>query len=210
MIVTMPRIIQAVREMLDLNSVDGGLRLEGDRETLDLDRVIVGKVCDGVRLVHMSAPVWLLEHGHQFGPGRCVVDETRGWVELPDDFLRLVVFRMSDWERPVHTALHEGSAEYQLQSSRYAGVRGTPERPVCAIVSRGHGRVLEYYGTASSSSEVAEAVYIPEPRIEHGGVDISERCVRAAMYAIGWLTADTLSEYERGKDLENKVKMLLG
>ena len=38
-----------------------------------------------------------------------------GYTKLPDDFMRLVVFRMSDWKRPVTDVIQDTNEKYFLQ-----------------------------------------------------------------------------------------------
>lgn len=84
-----------------------------------------------------------------------------GFIELPEDFLRLRYFKMDDWDYGVTTAVSDESLEYRLQSG-IEPLRASPERPLVALVGRTHGRRLEFYGSADTA-EVEKALYIPLP-----------------------------------------------
>lgn len=195
MIYQIEKIKRDVRVALDQNMVSETLFAEGDVDTLSVDEIIESKIIEGVERIHKSAPVYLLESGHHFGESLFWGDRESGWVLLPDDFMRLVVFRMSDWERSVYSAESADSPAYIRRHSRYKGIRGTAQRPVCVLGVRPEGKVLEFYSCRSEEAEVSEGVYLPYPRIDAGGgVDISERCYGAVVYMIAALAVATYGD----------------
>lgn len=211
MIYQKEQIMRDVRVALDLNMSSEALVGAGDIDTLSLDQVIESKIEEGVRRVHLSAPVWMLESGHHFGDSLFWGEEGSGWVLLPDDFLRLVTFRMSDWERGVHRAYACTDPMYARQRSRYKGIRGTCQKPVCVIAVRPEGRVLEFYSCKSRQAEVSEGVYVPEPAFDrHGGVDISERCYRAVVYRVAALVAASFGDAAKAQLYEGLSNDSLG
>ena len=187
---------RAVRVAIDMNKGDEPLIMEGDSDTLTLDETIHAKLADAVRMVEMEAPAIMLESGHDFGgEGVFIGKDGKGFVVLPDDFMRLVAFRMSDWHRTVHDAIDENSPEYAMQSSRWKGICGNPEKPVCAIVRRPEGKVLEFYSSRDDTAEVTQASYVPRPRIDAvGGIDVAEDCYRAAVYRAAALVLSSLGD----------------
>jgi hypothetical protein len=66
-----------------------------------------------------------------------------GCIQLPDNFIRLVSFSVSDWEHTVTEALDESSPRYIQQYN--STLRGTPCRPV-VFLTQG-GTCLEFYST---------------------------------------------------------------
>ncbi|MDY6288408.1 MAG: hypothetical protein SPM02_03045 [Bacteroidales bacterium] len=208
MIFTVDRIVRDVRVCLDLNRSDESLVQEEDPETLTLDEIIRSKIEEGVDYVHSLAPYDLLEQGHNFGDSDLYWRELEsGFVVLPGDWLRLVVFEMSDWERPVYVPITEDSAEYKKQRSRVKALRGVAQRPVCAVVQRPEGLALEFYSCKTTDATISKAVYIPHAEIDaYGGVDISERCYRAAVYEIGVLTLVATGEADRAAAMTEQVK----
>lgn len=184
MIVQAEEMARAVRVAIDMNKGDEPLIMEGDTDTLTLDEIIMSKLADAVRMVVSEVPLHLLESGHDFGDCDLHIgDDGKGFVILPRDFMRLLCFRMSDWTRPVYEAITESDALYGRQSSKWKGVCGSASRPVCAVVRRSEGLVLEFYSSRSGRATVAQATYLPYPIVDRdGGIDVAEGCYRAAVY----------------------------
>lgn len=193
----MKKVVGDVRVLLNENMSGEVLEGLGDVDTLSLDELIAFKVVDGVNRVHATAPIRLLENGHNFGDGVYWADEHSGWVLLPADFMRLIVFEMDDWSRGVFSAIDEEDVHYPIQHSRWRGVRGTTEHPVCAVVWSSEGRVLEFYSCRSRAATVKRAVYVPYAQVVNGGVEISKRCYTAVLYVVAGLTLESLAEKER-------------
>ena len=202
MIFQIDKIKQDVLVCIDQNTDSGALIESGDIDTLTLDEIVKSKILEAVQRVHLDAPNYLLEGGHNFGDTVYWRELESGWVLLPDDFLRLVVFEMDDWEQAVYQAISTDDPKYEKQRSRFKGIRGTAHRPVCAIGIRPEGRVLEFYSCKSTEAKISRAIYIPDPKIdEYGGVDISERCYNAVIYTAAGLTLLTCGETEKGKSV---------
>ena len=178
-------IVEDVRISLDMNSNSETLSEFEDNDTLSINEIIKSKITEAVKLVHSIAPPHLLDGGHFFGKSVFWGDMESGWVMLPDDFLRFVVFQMSDWTRAVFHAIETSDPLYNLQSAPYKGLRGTCNNPVCAIAIRHEGRVLEFYSCKDKQATVKKAMYIPYPKFDDNGcVEICEKCYKAVVYAI--------------------------
>lgn len=202
--------MQDVRICLDQNMTSDALLESGDIDTLALDDIIRSKILEAVQRVHMDAPNYLLEGGHNFGDAVYWRELESGWVLLPPDFMRLVVFEMDDWEQAVYQAISTDDPEYEKQRSRFKGIRGTAQRPVCAIAIRPEGRVLEFYSCKSKNAQVSRAMYIPYPKIdEDNGVDICERCYNAVVYTAAGLTLLTCGEVEKGNAVSELAQTFL-
>lgn len=183
MVVQATEMAKAVRVAIDMNRGDEPLFVEEDTDTLTLDEIIMAKLADAVRLVETEAPATMLESGHDFGDNIFIGEDGKGFVILPEDFMRLIAFRMSDWKRTVFEAISENDSQYALQSSKWKGICGNPEKPVCAIVRRSEGKVLEFYSCNDNTAFVTQATYVPIPKIDiDGGIDVAENCYRAAIY----------------------------
>lgn len=203
-------IMRDVRIALDENMSSEKLTLLGDVDTLSLNDIIKSKVEEGVKRVHSSAPSYLLDCGHNFGEELYWGEMCSGWVLLPEDFMRLVVFQMDDWSRAVYHAISEDDPLYILQSSRYKGLRGVPQRPVCAIAIRPEGRVLEFYSCKSEEAKVSRGVYLPYPCIDRdGGIEICMKCYTAVVYTIASLASVTLGESEKSNVFNELAKSAL-
>lgn len=68
-------------------------------------------------------------------------------LRLPDDFLRLVSIRMSDWSCDITEPTPASGDILKRQKSRWTGVRGNPERPVAIISFSDSGRCLKLYSS---------------------------------------------------------------
>ena len=214
------QIVRDVRVCLDQNRVDTRLIGDGDEDTLDLDQIIRSKIEYAAQAIGMAAPIWMLsDWSHDF-KGNCYwikdstgKDTTSGYALLPADFMRLLVFKMGDWETAVYTAVLPGTPEYEATRSRYAGLRGNPQRPVCVLAVRPEGRVLEFHSCADTDATVTMASYLPRPEIKNeDGVetlDISKECYRAVVYMAASLTCTTLRDHDHAGALKAVAEGLL-
>ncbi len=195
MIVQAEKMAKDVRIAVDMNHESTPLLLEDDVDTVSFNDIIYAKLTDAVRMVEMEAPLHLLEQGHQFGENIVWSDGGKGWLILPDDFMRLVVFKMSDWHHSVSEAITQDDPKYSRQWSKWKGICGNPEKPVVAIVNRAEGNVLEFFSCNDDTATVEQAVYIPFPRIDlDGGIDVSEKCYKAAVYRAGALALSSIGD----------------
>ena len=188
-------ILRDVRIAIDENKTNEQLIEDEDIDTLMLDDIIRSKI---------------VESGVPFGDAVYWRNQHSGWVMLPDDFMRLMVFKMSDWERPVYEPITAGDPRYQLQFSRYKGLRGNSQKPVVAIVSRTEGRVLELYSCNDDTATVEQALYYPLPSIdEDEGIMIPERCYQSAIYQMAALVLATIGQREQSQVMTDLSKQLL-
>lgn len=214
------KIAEDVRVALAENKRDDVLLEEEDTDTLLQKDLIISKIEEAVRRVESIAPVLCLEGGKHFGgdafskgedtDGPCKDtgsgvfwnDDFSGWLILPEDFMRLVSFRMSDWERTLRVAITADDPKYDMQSSRHKGIRGNVQKPVCAIVNRPEGKALEFWSCNSNDAYVKSASYRAWPRMDsYGGIDISERCYTAVVYTIASLVLTAYGESEKASAL---------
>lgn len=203
-------IAKDVRIAIDQNMSSDTLIGFDDVDTLSLNDIIKSKITDAVKRIHSMAPVYLLDGGNNFGDAIYWKELESGWCLLPENFMRLVVFQMDDWERAVYHAISEDDAEYKKQSSRFKGIRGTPQKPVCAIAIRPEGRALEFYSCKSENAMVSRAVYLPYPVIdEDDGIEICERCYQAVVYTIASLVLTTYGNADLSKALSDLAKSSL-
>lgn len=193
MIYKLQRIARDVRVAIDENKTSEQLIADEDIDTLSLEEIVRSKIVEAVRRVVTEAPTHLLDGGEPFGDAIFWRSQCSGWTLLPEDFMRLVIFKMSDWERPVYEPITAADPQYQLQFSRYKGLRGNPQKPVVAIVSRAEGRALELFSCKSQNATVEQAVYIPLPKVDcDGGINIPERCYMSVVYEAASLVLATI------------------
>ena len=193
-------IIKDTRIALDQNMTSEKLIEIDDIDTLSLNDIIKSKVVEAVTRVHSQAPIYLLDSGNNFGDAVYWKELNSGWVLLPDNFMRLIVFRMSDWERDVYHAIAEDDPEYEKQSRRFKGIRGTPQKPICAIVVRPEGRALEFYSCKNNDALVSKAVYLPYPYIDnHNGINICKKCYTSVIYTISSLVLSAYGDSQKSE-----------
>lgn len=202
-----------IRIALDQNMNSTPLLDVGDIDTLSLDDIIESKIEDAARLVMRDAPLHLLDGGKAFGESIKWFSREGvggGYIALPSDFLRLVSFQMSDWSYPVNVAITEDHPLYPLQSSRYAGIKGNPQRPVVALSSQPIGLVLEFYSCeAGEGVYVKRATYLPIPKINGGQIIFSEKLKSSVVYYAAYLTALSIGNGDLATVLLNTSKELM-
>lgn len=182
---------------MDENNSSAKLLDEEDIDTLTLNEIIRSKIEEGVSAAVAVCPLNLLEISKGIRGAISWQGNGRGSLLLPDDFFRLMEFRMSDWERPVHEAISADDARYEMQFSRYRGIGGTPQRPVVAITRHPEGLTLEFFTCRSESATIAHGIYYPTPSIDiHDGIEIPRRCHRGALYKIASLAASSLGNHD--------------
>lgn len=194
---TVSDLIAEVRVVMDRNNTSAPLLAEGDIDTLTIEEIIEASLPRAARIIEGNAPHHLIDSGKPFG--QSISWESRrgigsGSIHLPDDYLRLVVFQMSDWSRPVTETISEDDDEYAVQRSRY-GVKGNPQRPVVAVVQQPIGLVLEFYSCeAGDKAYVKRARYLPIPKVRKGKIELCEKLKDAVVYYTGYLAYLSLGD----------------
>lgn len=207
-------IVRDVKVAIDENMNSTPLISIGEINSLSLESLIESKVQDGVMQVLMSAPVRMVDGGVPI-TSEVVWDSegTGGYVSghigLPSDFMRLVSFKMTDWSIPVFYPITPDSPLYPMQKSRFGGIKGNPEKPVCAIVPGGSGSVLEFFSCKGRSSSVEAASYLPIPKVEEDAISIPQMCYRPSVYMIAALTKESLREHDFAEVMKNETKIML-
>lgn len=197
-------MIREIRVAIDSNQDSDQLSGIGDIDTLSLDEIIRSKIAEAARVVVLNAPSYLLDGGESL-EATVTWNGTSGRMTLPADFLRLVVFKMSDWSRAVTVPISETDPMYAQQSSRWAGVRGCPQKPVVAIVPDADGLSLEFY---SSNGEVERASYIAVPKVTDDKIGLCEKLHDATVYYAAYLTAVSIGDKELAEALIGIVNEL--
>lgn len=98
----------------------------------------------------MDAEVEWIEPGH-------------GEIELPDDFLRLISFKMSDWKSSVSSVIFNNADNYPLIFSAARRRMGYRRSPAVALTAGKRRYRLEFIGSSDPAAYVARASYIPRP-----------------------------------------------
>lgn len=202
------------RVALDMNNVSLPLLNEGDVDTLSIEELIKSKIAPAARIVETAVPRHLLDSGKAFGGTigwRGTVGVGSGVIQLPDDFMRLIVFQMSDWDRPVVDAADEGSEVAAMQRSRYSGIRGTTHKPVAIITPRPTGLTLEFFSSKGGASvTLTRARYLPIPKIgASGGINLCPKLKDAIVHYCAYLTALAIGATEQAAGLKSTAEELM-
>ena len=185
------QIISMVKSAIGRNHLPQPLIGALDPDAVDLDSRIACLIQQTARDVYAETPLALLvSEAKTFHSGGVYWHEPiggiySGHVLLPEDFMRLVAFEMSDWERPVFEALNGESAQYATTRSRFPGICGSIHRPVAAIINLPEGRALEFHSCKSEDAYISQASYIATPTIDsHHGIDIAGNCIASVIAAL--------------------------
>lgn len=93
-------------------------------------------------------------------------------LSLPEDYLRAVYIRMSDWKRPVTQVTGPSDPGFDRQSSPWHGIRGSLERPVAIEgVGKTGARILQLFSSGSDAT-LDSFIYSPRPAL--GATDALE------------------------------------
>lgn len=196
-------IIREVKIILDEN-ISTDVVLADDPDQLQLEDHIRSRIIDAVRSIHEAAGSELLDDGLSIpllkadGITTNVVtnEDGSGYLPLPDDYMRLIIFKLTAWKRPVIEAISDTDPKYFLQKSKFLGVRGGVDKPVCAITTGAESKILEFYSVAPGATVTVEkAKYLPLPSIS-GADDIlvCKRLVRPVYYECAALVATSLKD----------------
>lgn len=198
------RLIVDVRTTLDINPTVGSLLPNKNPSTLSLNELIRSKIQGAIQWVVREAPYHKLGSGKSFKGSIAwdgqVVGVGSGRIALPHNFLRLVCFEMSDWQRPATTPISDDDPRYAMQVSRYPGIKGNPQSPVVAIINEPIGLVLQFFSCeAGERVFIKKANYIPLPQVlaQDHEVEIPDKLYQAVLYHIAYLTSVSLGDNDK-------------
>lgn len=122
-------------------------------------------------------------------------------MTLPQDFVRLIVFKMGNWMRPVFIPIYDTDPQYAMQF--HPATRGGVVKPVVAITNG--GTKLEAYSTTSGDS-ISNFNYIGYTAID---ADYPQKFVEATAWMTASLYLASMGELDMAKVLESKsIEML--
>ena len=205
-------LTERVRVVIDHAKESGELFALDDADALSIDAIIRSKLEPSARQVLLQATPGQIDtakplHGGLSWRGEPGVG--MALLRLPDDFLRLLSVRLSDWHRPARI-ITEDDEEYQWQSSRYA-VGGTPERPVAAMVRYPEGLCLECYSSRGGAGvTLSRGLYVSEPRTDDDGMlDLPERLVESVVRMAAAMTCLTLGDAQTASVMRQMASALM-
>lgn len=106
-------------------------------------------------------------------------DLGRGYIVLPEDYLRLLSLKLSSWPLSLNALTAVESDVFKRQATPWGW--GTPEKPVAIVEKNRFGQdVLMYWTAASKSDSVEKCLYIPRPSLySSSGADVLQSSLRA-------------------------------
>lgn len=210
------RILADVRTAIDENTDISPFTDESgaitDIPTLEMDDIIKSKISDAINIVRSIAQTDKLQVKTATA-NQTWTDEIKhiGQVTLPQDYMRFVSFKMSDWLYPVTKLLPTDSNLYAQQFSEWGGLRGTPSKPIAAIANISGNMVLQFFSCKSNTATNVLS-YIPYVKADNNTTkyDIEETIYRAVVLKAAELTASSYGNVNMMNILEAKMRELLG
>ena len=198
-------IMRDVRVALHMNDACQSLVEEGDVDALTLNELITSMVETVAAEVVKDAPLLDLGEGQPFG-GPVLWEHAPGHgpgsILLPPDFLRLITFRMSGWQRSA-TLIDGDSPRAAWQHAPFVGVHGNPCRPVALIEPSSIGPQLHFFSSDDGHrAHVVEARYVPVPRLRPLEIPATSSSER-------WLSLPPLLYHPFIQALANKVQLTI-
>lgn len=170
---TVNEIGERVYALLDENREILDERMEYADPGVSLSSLIRMLLLDSARSVLLSAPLDEVDECKHLDSvsGLQHSGEEHALFAAPQDFLRLVWLRMSDWPVGVSSPLVVGSEEYRLRFRPHPGRVRSRRAPAVAILRRGDRVSIEVFGTVKGA-RVVEFDYIAQPAISNEAIDL--------------------------------------
>ena len=155
---------------------------------------------------------------------RVAIDNNDTSLQMPNNLIdidtltleQIIESKVADAARvvestyPVSEAITEEDEEYAMQRSRYAGIKGSPQKPVVAVVQQPIGLVLEFYSCYSGEhAYIKRARYIPIPRVVDGTIDLCEKLRPAIVYYTAYMVALSIKDGDLATAMLNQSKELM-
>ena len=158
-----------VRVCLDENKSINTDTLLQDIDTLSLDEIIDSKVEEAALSVIKAAPVTKLgdiSKSLKSLPSISKESPYNGEVALPNNFERLVRFKMKSWSHALFVVQQPYTPQWEKAHSGF-NVYGTKDRPVVFLVpSEFNGRdlKLEFFCAGSPNDKLDRCLYVARPK----------------------------------------------
>lgn len=199
-------LINKVKTRIDEVSASGDVIVDvGVENTKPFDSIIDELLDESALEILLKAPFYRLPvyKATNLTAVKDTNDDRIGSITLPNDFIRLVSFKMKGWLQPVLSFALPGDAVAIKQSNKY--IRGGVAKPV-AVLYKDTSMYINYYSVASASDhEVAEFNYIK--RLTADGITddqlVDAMCWICAGKTLGIIGEKALSDlcYENAKGL---------
>lgn len=189
-------IAKDVRVTLDQNQVESILATDDD--TLELDDIIRNKITEAAMRILREAPLRMIDGTVTLPEPVTIEDEDsvpiRAVIRLPDDYLRLVIVKMSDWKTPLRVAVLDTSDIYQTVTSEFDGIRPNQYRPLAVETEDADGPILELWGSSDAEAVLEQGRYIGQPRVRDGILNFPKLLYPALVNMTAALTAQAYKD----------------
>lgn len=159
-------LINKVKTRIDEVCASGDIIVDVDVENTKPYDSIIDELLDECAVeVLLKAPFYRLEVSK--ADVTAIEDSTDkkiGSITLPNDFLRLVSFRMKEWQRPVVEFAIQGDIVSQKQYNKH--LRGGLAKPVAVLSKTDVGYKATYY-SVDKSHDVVDFLYIKQTGAEN-------------------------------------------
>lgn len=201
-------LINKVKTRIDEVSASGDVIVDvGVENTKPFDSIIDELLDESALEILLKAPFYRLPvcKATNLTAVKDTNDDRIGSITLPNDFIRLVSFKMKGWLQPVLSFALPGDAVAIKQSNKY--IRGGVAKPVAVLYKDDTSMLyINYYSVVSASDhEVAEFNYIK--RLTADGITddqlVDAMCWICAGKTLGIIGEKALSDlcYENAKGL---------
>lgn len=200
-------LINKVKTRIDEVSASGDVIVDvGVENTKPFDSIIDELLDESALEILLKAPFYRLPvyKATNLTAKKDTNDDRIGSIILPNDFIRLVSFKMKGWLQPVLSFALPGDAVAIKQSNKY--IRGGVAKPVAVLYKDDTSMYINYYSVAPASDhEVTEFNYIKRLTAEGITDDqlVDAMCWICAGKTLGVLGEKGLVElcYENAKGL---------
>lgn len=198
---TRKELINIVKTKVDeLSSMDAELEFISEEGNKPIDSFAENLLDECAKEVLLKAPAWRL-NGMSGGIDVFANKDGSGYIVLPERFLRLLEFKMTEWKRAVVNVAEPGSDIALKQSNRF--LRGGINKPICVFAHRPEGRVIEYY-SVQRKHEVERFIYVCFTKAEDLPMELQDVvtwwCASRILEIVGKLEESKFA-YERGGSL---------
>lgn len=175
-----------------------------DEDTIKIDQYIESCIGDALAMIVLKSAIPVNPKKGTSNPVNN--NDGTGYIVLPDDFLKLIAFKMEGWKRTVSEAFPLDSEKAKQQSNEYT--RGGNNKPVCVLSYSPEGKkVLEYYSVTGSNHTVSVFVYEASYEPSSG---INMKSSDAVFYALCYMTAGLVySIFENQATAEEMQKIAI-
>lgn len=159
-------LINKVKTRMDEVCASGDIIVDvGVENTKPYDSIIDELLDESALEVLLKAPIYRLHVTRAtVSPMQDSSDNKIGSITIPDDFVRLVSFKMKEWKQPVTSFAIEGDETARRQSNEH--IRGGIAKPVAVLCKTDTGYYAKYY-SVKSSHDVGDFLYIKSEKAEN-------------------------------------------